>query len=136
MTYLPPLVNVDQSKELFIWEMGGDVCVMGSCIACMAPYTRKRFPAFLYCLLYLKGIENNQLLLETIQKRRKTFPCAPGLYLIFITFLYIWKERLPGCFLSRPGKAVSRFAQPGSRQKRLNFYHVDIPPRFAGTTLC
>ena len=37
---------------------------------------------------------------------------------------------------SRPGKAGSRFAKPGSRLKRDNFYHINTPSRFAGTILC
>ena len=41
-----------------------------------------------------------------------------------------------GRFSSRPGKAGSRFAQPGSRLKRDNFYHINTPSRFAGTILC
>ena len=49
----------------------------------------------------------------------------------------VYMERiLPGCFSSRPGKAGSRFAQPGSRLKRDNFYHINTPSRFAGMILC
>ena len=44
-----------------------------------APYTRKRFPAFLYCLLFSRESRTTSSLLETIQKRRKTFPCVGGL---------------------------------------------------------
>ena len=43
-----------------------------------APYTRKRFPAFLYCLLFSGESRTTSSLLETIQKRRKTFPCVRG----------------------------------------------------------
>ena len=42
------------------------------------PYTRKRFPAFLYCLLFSRESRTTSSLLETIQKRRKTFPCVYG----------------------------------------------------------
>ena len=49
----------------------------------------------------------------------------------------VYMERiLPGRFSSRPGKAGSRFAQPGSRLKRDNFYRINAPSRFAGTILC
>ena len=41
-----------------------------------APYTRKRFPAFSYCLMFSRESRTTSSLLETIQKRRKTFPCA------------------------------------------------------------
>ena len=47
-----------------------------------APYTRKRFSAFLYCLLFSRVRDGEQLveqLLETIQKRSKTFPCVRSL---------------------------------------------------------
>ena len=43
-----------------------------------APYARKRFPAFLYCLLFSRESRTTSSLLETIQKRRKTFPCVRG----------------------------------------------------------
>ena len=46
----------------------------------LAPYTRKRFPAFLYCLLFSRESRTTSSLLETIQKRRKTFPCVRSLY--------------------------------------------------------
>ena len=47
----------------------------------------------------------------------------------------IWKC-FPGRFSLRPSKAGSRFAQPRSRQKLDNFYHINTPSRFAGTILC
>ena len=51
------------------------------------PYTRKRFPAFLYVssneLLVRDSLENGKL----IQKRRKTFPCVRGLRLISWVFM-------------------------------------------------
>ena len=46
-------------------------------------YTRKRFPSFLYCLLFSRESRTTSSLLETIQKRRKTFPCARGLYTLW-----------------------------------------------------
>ena len=49
---------------------------------------------------------------------------------VYISYLSrsVYMERiLPGRFSSRPGKAGSRFAQPGSRQKRDNFYHINAP---------
>ena len=58
---------------------------------------------------------------------------------VYISYLSrsVYMERiLPGRFSSRPGKAGSRFAQPGSRLKRENFYHINTPSRFAGTILC
>ena len=48
-------------------------------LACKAPYTRKRFPAFLYCSLFSRESRTTSSLLETIQKRRKTFPCVGDL---------------------------------------------------------
>ena len=55
-----------------------------------APYTRKRFSAFLYCLLFSRESRTTSSLLETIhvQKRRKTFPCARCLnhYLLYNMF--------------------------------------------------
>ena len=47
---------------------------------------------------------------------------------VYISYLSrsVYMERiLPGRFSSRPGKAESRFAQPGSRLKRDHFYHVN-----------
>ena len=44
-----------------------------------SPYTRKRFTVFLYCLLFSRESRTTSSLLETIQKRRKTFPCVRGL---------------------------------------------------------
>ena len=44
----------------------------------MAPYTWKR-RVFLYCLLFSRESRTTSSLLETIQKRRKTFPCVQGL---------------------------------------------------------
>ena len=36
---------------------------------------RKRFPSFLYCLLFSRESRTTSSLLETIQKRTETFPC-------------------------------------------------------------
>lgn len=36
---------------------------------------------------------------------------------IYACSIYIWQECLPGHFLSCPGKARSRFDQPGSQKK-------------------
>ena len=44
----------------------------------------KRFPAFLYCLLFSRESRTSSSLLETIQKRRKTFPCVRGLSILAI----------------------------------------------------
>ena len=43
-----------------------------------APYTRERFPTFLYYLLFSRESRTTSSLFETIQKRRKTFPCVRG----------------------------------------------------------
>ena len=57
-----------------------------------------RFPAFLYLLLSRESRRTSSLL-ETIQKRRKTFPCVQGL----IGCLY---GRRDGTFLSRVYKRM------------------------------
>ena len=46
----------------------------------LAPYTQKRFRAFLYCFLFSRESRTTSSLLESIQKRRKAFPCVRGLY--------------------------------------------------------
>ena len=62
---------------------------------------------------------------------------SPCMYISLISpFPFIWKECLPERFSSHPGKAGSRFAQPGSRLKRDNFYHINTSSRFAGMILC
>ena len=66
--------------------------------------------------------------------------CDAYIYIyIYISYLShsVYMERiLPVRFSSRPGKAGSRFAQPGSLLKRDNFYHINTPSCFAGTILC
>ena len=46
---------------------------------CLGPVHTETFSCVFVLFTVLKGIENNQLLLETIQKRWKTFPCVRGL---------------------------------------------------------
>ena len=53
-----------------------------------AQYTRKRFPAFLYFSLFSRESRTTSSLLETIQKRRKTFPCVRGLIVLAIFYWY------------------------------------------------
>ena len=71
------------------------------------PYTRKRFPAFLYCLLFSRESRTTSSLLETIQKRRKTFPCVRGLKLVFFYVSTIneqtvsWMNVVKGIFVNR-----------------------------------
>ena len=51
-------------------------------------YTRKRFPAFLYCLLLSSESRTTSSLLEIIQKRRKTFPCVRDLKGLFFGLVF------------------------------------------------
>ena len=64
-----------------------------------APYTRKRFPAFLYCLLFSRESRTTSSLLETIQKSSKTFPCVRGpnheLSLFIYILIHIFRYLLP-----------------------------------------
>ena len=58
---------------------------------------------------------------------------------VYISYLSrsVYMERiLPGRFSLRSEKAGSRFAQPRSRLKRDNFYHIITPSRFAGKIIC
>ena len=59
-------------------------------------------------------------------------------YISLISLFHsVYIERIfSGRFSSPPGKAGSRFAQPGSRLKRDKFYHINTPSRFAGTIVC
>ena len=61
---------------------------------------------------------------------------AMHVYICYLSRSVYMERILPGRFSSRPGKAGSRFAQPGSRLKRDNFYHINTPSRFTGTILC
>ena len=61
---------------------------------------------------------------------------AKHVYICYLSRSVYMERILPGRFSPRPGKAGSRFAQPGSRLKRDNFYHINAPSRFAGTILC
>ena len=61
---------------------------------------------------------------------------AMHVYICYLSRSVYMERILPGRFSSRPGKAGSRFAQPGSRLKWENFYHINAPSRFAGTILC
>ena len=47
------------------------------------PVDTETFSCVFVLFTVLKGIENNQLLLETIQKRMKTFPCVRSLWTAF-----------------------------------------------------
>ena len=61
---------------------------------------------------------------------------AMHVYISYLSHSVYMERILSGRFSCRPGKAGSWFAQPGSRLKRDNFYHINTPSRFAGTILC
>ena len=63
--------NGSNTKETFLSVPVLSVFLSGN--------TRKRFPAFLYWLLFSRESRTTSSLLETKQKRRKTFPCVRGL---------------------------------------------------------
>ena len=63
------------------------------------PVHTETFSCVFVLFTVLKGIENNQLIIETIQKRRKTFPCVWGLNQVvdyYNGLLVI--EHIPICF--------------------------------------
>ena len=55
---------------------------------------------------------------------------------MYIHVPFIWKEFCRGTRKNFPGKAGSRFAQPRFWLKWDNFYHINIPSRFAAFLLC
>ena len=61
---------------------------------------------------------------------------AMHVYICYFSRSVYMEIILSGRFSSRPGKAGSRFAQPGSRLKRDNLYQINTSSRFAGRMLC